>query len=155
MTEIVLVRQANHFIPASEIDLALIEGKIGQGEAIRCKFSKARNLAFHRKYFALMNLAFEHWNPPIDNIKYRGQPIEKNFDKFRGDITIMAGFYTSTCNIKGDVQLLPKSISFGSMNEDDFNDLYSKTIDVLIKKVMTNYSKEDVISVIDEIVEFV
>ena len=59
----------------------------------------------------------------------------KNFDRFRADLTILAGFYDTTVRLDGSVRVEPRSISFAKMSAEEFSDLYSRTIDVLIKHV--------------------
>ena len=111
-------------------------------------FRKIRNILFHRKYFALLNIGFDNWEPGEINSKY-GVP-EKNFERFRADLTILAGFYENTIRLDGSVRIEPKSISFAKMTAEEFADLYSKTIDVLIKHV---YKMKINAEKLDEIVE--
>ena len=117
--------------------------KLKPGEVVSAEVKKVRNLAFHKKYFALMNIAFDNWTPGEINSKY-GTP-EKNFDRFRADCTILAGFYETVIRLDGSVRVEPKSISFSNMEEDVFNDLYQRTIDVLIKHVYNSkVSQEEI-----------
>ena len=122
--------------------------KLKPGQVIRGEFKKVRNYQFLRKYFALLNVAYDNWLPGEINSKY-GTP-EKNFDRFRADLTILAGFYENTIRLDGSVRIEPKSISFAKMTAEDFADLYSKTIDVLIKHV---YRQEIDADKLNEIVE--
>ena len=107
--------------------------KLKPGEVVRADFKKIRNYQFHKKYFALLSVGFDNWEPGEINSKY-GKP-EKNFDRFRKDLIILAGFYENTVRIDGSVRIEPKSISFAKMSAEEFADLYSRTIDVLIKHV--------------------
>jgi len=79
---------------------------------------------------------------------------EKNFDRFRKDIAILAGFYEATFRLNGDVRLEAKSISFHSMSEDEFEELYTKTIDVIVKHVLNNYTDEMLRSVLEQVEAF-
>jgi len=131
------------FIPASEDDAELLS-KVKVGETVRLTLVRPRNIRFHRKFFALMNLAFDYWEPPKDgegSAWAEKMPIERNVERFRKDITILAGYYDATYRLNGDVRLEAKSISFGSMSEDDFEKLYSKVIDVIINRVCTQYTE--------------
>ena len=124
--------------------------KLGTG--ISGEFKQIRNYRFLKKYMALMNIGYDAFEPEI--AEYKGQIVEKNFDRFRHDITILAGYFTFTSDINGDPKAIAKSISFGNMSEDEFSELYSKTIDVLLRKVLTNYSKDDLDHVVEQIVRF-
>lgn len=127
--------------------------KIKDGTVLSCEIKKVRNYKFHKKWFALLNLGFEYFEPV--NNQYKGHDVEKNFDRFRHDITILAGYYTFVYDVQGNPKALAKSISFGSMNQEEFEQLYSKTIDVLLKKVMTRYTKEELDNAINEIIGFI
>lgn len=138
-------------IPANDETREFIsKKKLGTG--ISGEFKQIRNYRFLKKYMALMNIGFDAFEPAI--AEYNGHVIEKNFDRFRHDITILAGYYTFTTDINGDPKAIAKSISFGSMSEDEFSELYSKTIDVLLKKVLTNYTNDDIERVIEEVIRF-
>jgi len=74
-----------------------------------------RNYEFHKKYFALIKLGFEN------------QERYKNKDHYRYVMQMKAGFYESIETDKGTIWL-PVSISFGSMESHEFNDLYEKVL---------------------------
>jgi hypothetical protein len=143
MTEAYFLKLPNRcLIPATEQDEELLS-RIKTGEPVKLKFSRPRNYQFHKKFFALMNLAFDYWEPPEHgkgSAIAEKMPIEKNFDRFRKDIIILAGFYTASYRLNGDVRYEAKSIAFGNMSEDEFEKLFSAVIDVILKNVMHNYT---------------
>lgn len=128
------------------------DSNIKAGEVVSAEIKRPRNYQFHKKYFALMDYAFGVWEPEL--LEYKGQEVGKSKDRFREDITILAGYYTLTENIKGEVRAEAKSISFGNMGDDEFACLYSKTIDVILKHVLKNYTREDVDKVVENIIGF-
>lgn len=128
------------------------DSDIKYGEIVSAEIKRPRNYRFHKKYFALMNYAFSVWEPEL--LEYKGQQVGKSFKQFRKDITILAGYYTLTENIKGEVRAEADSISFGKMEDDKFAALYSKTIDVLLKHIFKNYTKEDIDKVVDNLIGF-
>lgn len=94
--------------------------KIGwEGEVT---FVQKRNYEFHKKFMGLVNMAFQNEE------KY------KNFDHYRKSLIIKAGFYTAY-DMDGWVHKEADSISFASMDELEFSDLYSKMIDVIIQEI--------------------
>jgi len=125
---------------------------IKMGDVIKCTYTRPRNYQFHKKYMALLNLAFDAWEP---HIQYKGEEVEKNFDRFRKDIAILAGYYDLVPTMKGEAKAEAKSISFGKMTEEEFTGLYDKTIDVLLKRVLTNYTRDDVDRVVQDVLGFV
>lgn len=62
MSKVNLIRQGRSFAPATEQDGVLLK-RVRTGEVIACEFTKPRNPQFHRKFFALLNLAYEYWEP--------------------------------------------------------------------------------------------
>lgn len=143
---------------AHESDLEAIK-KLPAHQPVRVKVTRIRNVDHHRKYFALLNYAFDVWEPnPVIGVAPACLPIdmeiEKNFNRFRKDITILSGFYDASYRINGDVRLEAKSISFASMDQDEFEQLYDKTIDVIIKHVLRNYTGDELRAVVEQIQEF-
>lgn len=107
--------------------------KIKSGEVINAEFKKVRNYQFLKKYFALLTVGFENWEPGIIDSRH-GVP-EKNFDQYREDVTILAGYYYATIRLDGTTRVRAKSISFAYMEEEEFSKLYNATINVLLKYV--------------------
>lgn len=152
MAEIILMKTANGALVPADPQAAEFIAKMKLGAGVAASVKKHRNPRFHRKYFALLNLAYESWEPA--DKEFRGLPVQKNFDRFRKDVIIAAGFYDVVVNINGDVRAEARSINFSSMDDADFADLYSKTVDVVLNRFLTNYSRDDLDSVIDQILSF-
>lgn len=127
--------------------------RIKPGDVVLVKIIKPRNIQFHRKLFSLLNFAFEHWEPV--GMKFRGVPVGKDKDVFRGWIICKAGFYDLAVTPDGRVKASPKSISFAQMDESEFSELYSKCIDVILQSVLKNYSREDLEQVLEQIVGYI
>lgn len=138
-------------VPEDE-DTQKAVSKMKMGDVLHGKFTKQRNIGFHRKYFAMLNHAFESWEP--DTSAFSVTPPKKNFDQFRGDIMVMAGFYDSVFRVDGSLRLMPLSISFAKMDQDEFEGVYSATVDVILQHVLTNYTREDIDRVVNEIMRF-
>ena len=127
-----LFKTFSGLIPADE-DSEKWYKKIGNGNMVHGNFKTNRNPIFHRKYFALLKIGYDNWHPGEINSKY-GSP-EKNFERFRKDIAIMAGYYDLVIRLDGTSRPQPKSISFSSMEQEEFEKLYSKTIDIFLKHI--------------------
>ena len=62
MAELALIRTAQGLVPATEADRETIQcWKAGQ--VIHGKFTKMRNARFHGKFFAMLDLAWDYWEP--------------------------------------------------------------------------------------------
>ena len=101
--------------------------KVGQTYTVEVRV--ARNVDFHRKYFALIAYAWEFLNE---------QEVRafKTREGFRKSVEIAAGHYEPQYNIAtGEFDHVPKSISFGSMDDAEFSDLYGRVKDVIFSIV--------------------
>ena len=96
------------------------------GEVYNAEIKLARNLNFHRKYFALINCAWEYQNE--DTTKHF-----KNVECFRKTVEIAAGNCEPVYNLQlGQWVEIPKSIAFDKMDENEFRDLYERVKDVYV-----------------------
>lgn len=126
--------------------------KLKIGQAVHGDFRRLRNPKFHAKYFALLNIGYDHWEAP--NIGEQG--AVKNFDRFRKDVTILAGYYHTTIRLDGSIRIEADSISFASMDEKTFEKLYSATIDVFLKHIYgKNWSREEIDKAVEEYLRFI
>ncbi len=152
MTELALLKTPGGYVPATDQD-ADICLKHKSGDVIHADFKKMRNSLFHRKFFALLNIGFGAWEPGDINNQYG--PAEKNFEQFREDVTILAGYYEQHVRLDGTIRVTAKSISFSNMEQEDFEKVYSAVINVLLARVLTNYAgRADIDRVVDQILGF-
>ena len=127
--------------------------KIGQTVHGHLSKMQKRNLAFHRKYFAMLNVAYDNWNPGEINSKY-GVP-QKNRKRFRKDLAILCGFYSVVIRLDGSTRIEADSISFAKMDDETFEKLYSKTIDVILEKVYSSQvTKEEMENLVNQYLRF-
>lgn len=152
MTDILVAKgQGGILIPMDESSAQYIT-KLKLGDALRVKVTRLNNPKFHRKLMALFQVGFEAWEPGEHT--YKGETIAKNFDQFRNDCTVLAGYYDSAVTLKGEVRLTAKSLSFNNMDQDEREALYSAVINVLLTRVLRNYTREDLENVVNRIMEF-
>ena len=100
--------------------------KLKEGDNINCETWKERNIQFLRKYFALINCTLYHLPESIDE-------EFKNIDNLRKYITIASGRYKLIPSLKGDPIPEAQSISFKNMDEEEFQNLYNDTLNVIMK----------------------
>lgn len=130
-------------VPADKESEQFVD-KLILNDVITSDFVKPRNYRFHKKWFAIVKFAYEHWTPAkLESPKWEGVIPEKSFDRFRKDIIIMSGRYDAVYRVDGSVRIEAKSISFAKMDEEEFIKLWDKTINVILEKILTNYTKDD------------
>jgi len=127
--------------------------KLKVGDVVRQESTVVRNPGFHRKYFALLHIGFENWQPDEIDSKY-GTPL-KNFERFRKDVAILCGYYDIVIRLDGTSRPEAKSISFARMEEDEFEKLYSATIDLFLKRIYgADMTKEELDKIVNEFLRF-
>lgn len=125
---------------------------IAVGAVISVEWKQPRNYKFHKKFFAMLKVGFDAWEPA--ELDYKGHPVQKNFDRFREDVIIAAGFGEIVYNLRGEARARAKSISFGAMSQEEFDRLYNAVAEVLLQRVLKTYTKDDLESVVAELTGF-
>lgn len=109
--------------------------KLGQTYSVEVKV--VRNVDFHRKYFALIAYAWEFLTEQeIANFK-----TKENFRKY---LEIAAGH----CDVLFHPKLqefveIPRSISFSSMDNASFSDLYRRVKDVIFSIIGNRVTQDE------------
>lgn len=101
-------------------------------EHYEIEIKKTRNPAFLRKVMVFFKFCFNHWNG-YDVHKYCSE--QEQFDRFRKDLTILAGFYIQTVRLNGDIRVEAESLSFASMTEERFQECYVALTNAAMKHV--------------------
>lgn len=151
MTIIYVRKLYSSFVPVDEVSANAMEAMPPNTE-FKAELTRPRNYKFHKKFFTLLDVAFEAWNGPV--VEYKGQLVRKNLKRFRKDITILCGHYEIVVNLNGDIRKEAKSISFANMDQDEFEALYSTAIDVILGKVLTHYTRDDLDEQVNRILGF-
>ena len=140
MVDLVMIRQPGGALtPATDEDAEALR-KIKTGAAVRVEVKQIRNYKFLQKWFTLAKYAFDIWAETIPPQEYKGVEVRPNFDRFRKDLIILGGRFDAVYNARGEVRVEAKSISFANMSEEEFEGLYSDTIDVILHKILSSSS---------------
>ncbi|MBK0003387.1 DUF1367 family protein [Erwinia sp. S38] len=179
MAQLHLIKQSQGIlIPATQETSDFLQSKCKLGAVLEADYKLVRNPAFHRRYFALLNLGFEYWEPTGGAISsnerrlvngyakflaaYGGNEsalldaadqflvriaekrsgsisisICKSFDAYRAWVIVEAGHYDAIQLPDGTLKKHPRSISFASMDESEFQQLYQASLDVLWRWILS------------------
>ena len=129
-------------VPDREEDAEALK-RFKLGAVVKADITNPRNVAFFRKWFALVKVAFGLWEETGIRATYKGQEILPNFNKFRKDVTILAGFCHPVLNVNGELRMEADSIAFGSMSEETFEKLYAATLTTIVHRVMKGRISEE------------
>lgn len=156
MAKLSFIHAGGGLVPADPNTKEYIE-KLKHGEILSGEFKKTRNGKFHRKYFALLWVGFEIWQPDYDESDpaFRWGLPEKNFDKYRNDVQVLAGFGEPIFNLDGTFRMKSKSISFANMDDEEFSRLYSAVLDVVLRFAPATYTQQDVEEYTERVLSFV
>jgi hypothetical protein len=126
------------------------------GAGVRCDVKQMRNYKFHKKWFVLAQYAYEMWKDGAEPVFYKGEEVQPNFERFRKDLTIMAGYFDVEFNVQGELRLAAKSISFANMEEAEFALLFSATLDAILRKILTrpDIDEAKLRKYVDEVMRF-
>lgn len=112
--------------------------KLRVGVVYRATIRQPRNIDFHRKYFALINCAWEYQPEAVQEF------FKNNVELFRKTVQMSAGFCERIYSIERQEWVdIPTSISFSSMDETTFQELYSKVFDVILQVFLKHITPEE------------
>jgi len=96
--------------------------KLKLGVEYEVEVRTPRNIGFHRKFFALLNVGWANTS------------LDMPFETYRKYIIIKAGYFKIYKTPKG-LFYDAESISFSSMSHDRFEELYSRVLDKIIEDI--------------------
>ena len=96
--------------------------KLRIGQDYECDIKNPRNYEYHKRFFALINLG------------HHNTRLELPFDVYRKIMTMRAGYFKAYDTDKG-IHYEADSISFGSKTQDEFEEIYSRVLDEIIKDI--------------------
>ena len=133
-TEIIMKGVPGGMIAANGIEADKLEQF--RNQEVMVKISRPRNLAFHRKFMAMLGTALDMAD------------TEHNFEQFRAMVTAGAGYCDFTTNNRGDLVAVPKSIKFASMDDTEFERLYKDALTYICREFVIDQEQ------INRIVDF-
>lgn len=112
--------------------------KLKRGTVYECVIKEYRNIKFHRLYFALINCSWEYL------LESQRSFFKDNIECFREAVQVAAGHCEICYSVKRKDWIdIPKSISFDSMTEDEFSDLYERVKNVIYQLFIPEKNKKE------------
>jgi len=106
-------------IPLNDSDRDIFN-KFKEFEDIEIELKRPRNLRFHKKFFALLNLGFQNTKQPIEL-----------FEDYREWAIMRAGHVRKIQTLDGEFYRA-KSINFAQMDNLEFEKVYKSVLQVVI-----------------------
>ncbi len=104
---------------------------------------QADNPAFHRKVFAFFKFCFDHW--AADKTEWRYFDERTQFDTFRKNLTVLAGYKVASYTIDGRMRVEAQSLSYGNMEQDEFERCYSALINAAMQNIFKGCNDERIL----------
>lgn len=130
-------------LPYNERELERMK-RFKNEELYEVEIKATRDPAFHRKMFAFFSFCFEHW--AADKTQYECMFEHGQFEVFRKNLTVFAGYYEQYWNLKGEVRVEAKSLSYAAMEPEEFEQCYNAMINAAIKHVFAGTNDENILN---------
>lgn len=153
--EVLCRRVPGGLAPESEEEAAKLK-KLKAGASVRVTVTQEVNARFRRKWWALAKFAFDLWSDTMPDREYRGQEVQRSFERFRKDLTILAGHFSPVWAVNGEMRVEAASLKFSRMDNETFEALYSATINAVLSKILsgTKLTEADLRAHVDRVLEF-
>ena len=150
--KISMMKQHGHLMPATEEDAELV-ATLDNDKRLVFDVVQTNDLIMHRRMFALFKLGFDAWEP--DEVTYKDEVVEPSFNRFRKDITILAGYHSTVIDIRGEARVEAISLAFGKMTDEDKRKLFVAVSNVLLRRVLgTDWNQDEIDQYVDRILGF-
>ena len=135
MARILMAKKLKALYPIDDTGEDVIR-RIGQGEVVAVEVKKPRNVRFHRKFFAMLQLVLEN------------QSHYKSLDDLLDVCKLQTGHFRTVQTKQGKV-LLPSSISFAAMDDTEFGVFYDKACQWVMDEVIPGLKRADLDSEVE------
>ena len=130
-------------LPASDGDAERLE-RFKSGAIYPVEIRQVRNPAFHGKVFAFMQFCFEHWSADQTDVRFK--PNAAQFETFRKNLMVLAGYKDITFTMDGRLRVEAQSLAYSAMEQTEFEECYSAMINAALVHVFGNTQDPQVLA---------
>jgi hypothetical protein len=138
--EVLLVREGPKLAAADPLSAEII-AELAHRETYTATIKRPRNPKHHKKLFALLKVVFE------------AQSTFATLEQLLGALKLAIGLFDTGMTIDRVPYVVPRSISFASMSQDEFAVVYDKMIEVILTRILPASSKVDLERQVHEILD--
>ena len=128
--DLLLVRNGQRLAAADPISLEGIES-LRENEIVTGVIKRARNPRHHAKLFALLNVILPH------------QQSYPTTQDLLVAIKIGTGLFDTVRSVDGIPIIIPRSISFASMSQTEFEQWYERVIDLITSRILPSVNRDE------------
>jgi hypothetical protein len=151
MADIHLTRSPAGLVPA-DVTAAEWLQRVGIGKPVNATVRQPRNGKFHRKFFAMLDVAYSNHEWP--ELESKWGRVRTSAEMFRKYVIVKAGHYEPDLTPHGEIRVQPKSIAWAKMDEAEFSKLYSDVLDVILAEFLTNWTSGDMDHAVEQMLGF-
>jgi len=129
MTAVLMRKRLAMLEPIDDDGRRLLK-RMAPGRVVSVEIKRPRNVLFHRKFFAMLNLILQN------------QEYYKSVDDLLDVCKLRIG-HVKVVQTKRGEERIPKSISFAEMDETAFADFYDRAVDWVVTEVIPCLKKDD------------
>ena len=130
-----IISASNHFEVETDEDFKL-SLRLKVGDYINITTWKKRDILKHRKFFGLLNKTI--YLLPEDS-KYDKL---RNIDYLRKELCILIGHVDTHITMKGEMILIPKTINFQHIDDEEFDHIYFLCTNAIINTYLPHITLE-------------
>ena len=119
--------------------------RLKKGEEVLCVIRKPRNYKFHKKFFALVRLTYDNLPLPLVE-RWNIHSIDDMLRHFKRDL----GYYVSTVNERGEKEIEYKSISFATMEQNEFERFYEDCVNLVLYSYIPGINRQDLLEEVEK-----
>ena len=139
--KIEVIKKDGCLVPSTSMDRHYLDG-IKNNTLFTVEIKQRRNAKFHRKFFALLSYVYDS--------QEKWDTVEQLLLEFK----IKLEHFTIYVTTDGTVVYIPKSISFHSMDQHEFERFYSRAVDLVLAEYMP-VEKTELDKAINRIMNFI
>lgn len=128
--DVLLIREGNRLAAYDAVSAEAID-TIKSREIVTATLRRPRNPAHHRKLWALIGAVFEN------------QTAYQTSQELLSAIKLATGLFDTGRTVDGIPYVVPKSISFASMCQHEFEQWYDRAVQVILTKIVPGLSRAD------------
>lgn len=131
MPEDVLLVKRGEGLFSTDLNSDEALGEIPQGEIVRCKWARPRNVRHHRMFWGLMTVV------------WKAQTFYADKDDMVDDIKIAVGHFHLYTSADGTRRARANSIAFDKMDETGFSQFFDKAVEFVVTQILPFTDRAD------------
>lgn len=141
MTKLVFAKQLGSLRPVDPAGEEALR-KIGNGQLVQVEIKRPRNLAHHRKFWALMSLVHDN----LDHDRY------PTVEDLVAAVKLLTGHRRLIELPGGEHCFIPDSIAFRNLDQAGFEQFYDRVLDLIAKRFLPGVTSEELRAEVENLI---